>query len=166
MGCSGLATRASLRWALSWLPNPDIEEQQIRRRVVRAMEHLSTQSEELEEVDPVITASPRLCAVLQSLSLAEYTEALVAHGFTTWNQLLDIQEHDLEALRFKLGHRRKLQRDIAVCKNAQRLQDQLDIPQDITELATNHGSSAIRQAKRRIDKIEPFDGMNKRYVFD
>lgn len=130
------------------------------------MENHRSQIGEFEEIDPVIAASPRLCAVLQSLSLVEYTEVLVAHGFTTWDRLLHIQEHDLEAMKFKLGHRRKLQREIAVRSNVQRLQDQLESPQDGTELATIHGSSAIRQEKRRIEEIDLFQGMHKRYVLN
>lgn len=128
------------------------------------MEIPSTQVEKLEEADPLVIASPRLRAVLQSLSLDEYTDALVAHGFKTWGQLLDIQEHDLEALKFKLGHRRKLRREIAVCKNIERLQVQLESPQDETELAAIQSSSTIRQEKRKIDEIEPFQGIHKRYV--
>jgi hypothetical protein len=50
---------------------------------------------------------------LTHLGLAEYNEALVSHGFETWDNLLDISEEDMEGLGFKRGHRRKLQREIA-----------------------------------------------------
>lgn len=129
------------------------------------MDMSSTHIGELEDVKPLGIADPRLCAVLQSLSLHEYTEALVAHGFTTWDQLLDIQEHHLEALKFKLGHRRKLQREIAVCKNIKSLKDQLERPQDGAELAAIH-TPTIRPEKRRLDDTEQFQGMHKRYVLD
>lgn len=131
------------------------------------MEVPRTHSQELEEVQPALVASPRLCAVLQSLSLDQYTEVLVTHGFTSWDQLLDIQENDLEALHFKLGHRRKLQREIAVCKDVTRLQNQLEKPKDgATEIAAIQSSSVVRHEKRRMDQFEPFQGVHKRYVLD
>ncbi|KAE9993733.1 hypothetical protein EG327_003495 [Venturia inaequalis] len=126
------------------------------------MDMSSTHIGEPEDVKPLGIADPRLCAVLQSLSLHEYTEALVAHGFTTWDQLLDIQEHHLEALKFKLGHRRKLQREIAVCKNIKSLKDQIERPQDGAELAAIH-TPTIRPEKRRLDDTEQFQGMHKRF---
>lgn len=130
------------------------------------MEVPSTHSQELEEVQPVLVASPRLCSALQSLSLDQYTEVLVAHGFTSWDQLLEIQENELEALKFKLGHRRKLQREIAVCKNVTRLQNQLKSPKDTTEIAAIQSPSVVRHEKRRLEQFEPFQGMHKRYVLD
>jgi hypothetical protein len=54
----------------------------------------------------------------------------VNHGFHSWDTLLNIQEEDMEALNFKLGHRRKLQREIAVSKNIRQIQEQLDISAD------------------------------------
>ncbi|KAF2759323.1 hypothetical protein EJ05DRAFT_527525 [Pseudovirgaria hyperparasitica] len=50
---------------------------------------------------------------LDQLGLSAYFEELVAEGFDTWETILDITESDLNALGFKLGHRRKLQRAIA-----------------------------------------------------
>jgi hypothetical protein len=53
-----------------------------------------------------------LCAELSCCGLTQYLEVLVRNGFDDWNTVLDIQEEDLEAMGFKLGHRRKLQRHI------------------------------------------------------
>jgi SAM domain (Sterile alpha motif) len=51
---------------------------------------------------------------LEQLGLAQYTEALIENGFENWATVLDITEDDLDELGFKLGHRRILQRDIAI----------------------------------------------------
>jgi hypothetical protein len=64
------------------------------------------------------TESPRpnsyidLGAELSRCKLGQYLEVLVQNGFDTWFTVLEIQEGDLEAMGFKLGHRRKLQRHI------------------------------------------------------
>ncbi|QDS69346.1 hypothetical protein FKW77_003765 [Venturia effusa] len=120
-----------------------------------------TQNRQAEEVDTTLSASSRLHAVLQSLSLDEYTEALIAHGFTSWDEILEIQEHDLEALEFKLGHRRKLQREIAVYKNVTRPRNQHETPGDPTAVADVQ-SPVPRQGKRRLDQLVPFQGVHKR----
>jgi hypothetical protein len=56
------------------------------------------------------------CAFLPSelshCGLTQYFEVLVRNGFDAWTTVLDIREEDLEAMHFKLGHRRKLQRHI------------------------------------------------------
>jgi len=49
---------------------------------------------------------------LERVGLSQYLEILVAEGFDSWETVLDITESDLNALNFKLGHRRKLQRAI------------------------------------------------------
>ncbi|KAF2142107.1 uncharacterized protein K452DRAFT_326624 [Aplosporella prunicola CBS 121167] len=54
-----------------------------------------------------------LRARLEQLGLSQYFETFVTEGFDTWDTLLDIRESDLDALKVKLGHRRKLQRAIA-----------------------------------------------------
>ncbi|TID20826.1 hypothetical protein E6O75_ATG05591 [Venturia nashicola] len=51
---------------------------------------------------------------LKQLGLAQYAEALVENGFEDWATVLDITEDDLDELGFKLGHRRILQREIAL----------------------------------------------------
>jgi hypothetical protein len=53
-----------------------------------------------------------LGAELSRCELGQYLEVLVQNGFDTWFTVLGIQEGDLEAMEFKLGHRRKLQRHI------------------------------------------------------
>ena len=61
-------------------------------------------------------------ASLSHLCLGEYSEALVSHGFETWDDLIDISEETIAELGFKLGHRRKLQREIASYRGQPRTQ--------------------------------------------
>jgi hypothetical protein len=111
------------------------------------------------------TATPRLYAVLQSLGLNEYIEPLVAYGICSWHSLLDIQEVDFEALKFKLGHRRKLQREIAVSKKGLQRQEQLGRDVDVEQLVVdNETPLPIRAEKRRKRQCEPTGGVDKRYV--
>jgi hypothetical protein len=56
---------------------------------------------------------PVLTEVLERLDLAVYVDVLVANGFHDWDTVVDITEEDLTSMRFKLGHRRALQRAIA-----------------------------------------------------
>lgn len=51
--------------------------------------------------------------VLDGLDLLVYHNRFVGEGFETWEQLCDITEADLETLNVSLGHRRRLQREIA-----------------------------------------------------
>ncbi|KAF2090840.1 hypothetical protein K490DRAFT_62167 [Saccharata proteae CBS 121410] len=50
---------------------------------------------------------------LEQLGLSQYLEIFVTEGFDTWETILDVRESDLDILKVKLGHRRKLQRAIA-----------------------------------------------------
>ncbi|KAH0542254.1 hypothetical protein FGG08_003376 [Glutinoglossum americanum] len=54
-----------------------------------------------------------LGSALARLGLSQYFERFIQEGFDTWETVLDITESDLEALGVKLGHRRRLQREIA-----------------------------------------------------
>lgn len=54
--------------------------------------------------------------ILARLGLIQYLEAFEAEGFDTWETLCDITESDLTELEVKLGHRRKLQREIAISR--------------------------------------------------
>jgi hypothetical protein len=56
---------------------------------------------------------PDLSLILERLGLTAYSKILTDNGFGTWETVLDITEEDLTALKFKLGHRRALQREIA-----------------------------------------------------
>jgi len=58
-------------------------------------------------------AIPELPHVLDRLGLDAYSTVLAENGFRNWETVLDITEDDLTVLNFKLGHRRKLQREIA-----------------------------------------------------
>lgn len=50
---------------------------------------------------------------LGELGLQQYLARFLKAGFSTWETLADISEDDLAALNVRLGHRRKLQREIA-----------------------------------------------------
>ncbi|KAL2060947.1 hypothetical protein VTL71DRAFT_8999 [Oculimacula yallundae] len=51
--------------------------------------------------------------VLAHLGITCYWPQLFEAGFETWEVLKDITERDMEAIGMKLGHRRRLQREIA-----------------------------------------------------
>ncbi|GAB1310424.1 Non-histone chromosomal protein 6B [Madurella fahalii] len=51
--------------------------------------------------------------IFGELGISQYLDAFLEQGFDTWETILDITESDLDALGVKLGHRRKLQRQIA-----------------------------------------------------
>lgn len=65
------------------------------------------------------SSSIQLWLVLNHLELDSYFNRLLDNGFDNWMTVLDIREEDLEKLSFKLGHRRKLQREIAAYRNDQ-----------------------------------------------
>lgn len=50
---------------------------------------------------------------LQTLGLGQYIDNLQKNGYIDWVTLSEIQEEDLDHLGFKLGHRRRLQRELA-----------------------------------------------------
>lgn len=54
--------------------------------------------------------------ILAELGMSQYLGAFLDQGFDTWDTVLDITEKDLEALGVKLGHRRKLQRQIGLTR--------------------------------------------------
>lgn len=51
--------------------------------------------------------------IFDRLGLGQYVEKFCEEGFEAWETVLDITESDLEVLGVKLGHRRRLQREIA-----------------------------------------------------
>lgn len=50
---------------------------------------------------------------LSWLDMSQYLDRFLDAGFDSWETVLEITEDDLEALNVDLGHRRKLQREIA-----------------------------------------------------
>ncbi|KAL8843559.1 MAG: hypothetical protein Q9170_000063 [Blastenia crenularia] len=54
-----------------------------------------------------------LGSIFARLGLGQYLDRFLAEGFEAWETVLDITESDLDALGVKLGHRRRLQREIA-----------------------------------------------------
>lgn len=50
---------------------------------------------------------------LQTLSLGQYIDVLQKNGFVDWVTLSKAREEDFDRLEFKLGHRRRLQRELA-----------------------------------------------------
>lgn len=57
-----------------------------------------------------------LAGVLERINLSQYHDTLVDNGFDDWRTVSDITEEDLERLGFKMGHKRKLQREIATLR--------------------------------------------------
>ena len=54
-----------------------------------------------------------LRSVFERLGLLQYLDNFINEGFDSWETVLYITESDLDALSVKLGHRRKLQKEIA-----------------------------------------------------
>ena len=52
-------------------------------------------------------------SIFERLGLQQYLPSFLDEGFDTWDTVLYITESDLDALNVRLGHRRKLQREIA-----------------------------------------------------
>ncbi|KAI9746047.1 MAG: hypothetical protein M1818_000728 [Claussenomyces sp. TS43310] len=88
----------------------------------------------------------QLQEILQVLGLEEYYPRLADHGFATWYAVMSITEADMAVLGFKLGHRRKLQREIATyCGHA--VQDPLD--QSAPQLALKVRLGRAEDRRRR-----------------
>jgi hypothetical protein len=88
-------------------------------------------------------ASVPLRLVLSRLGLSNYYDRLIANGFDSWKTVLDITEKDLGHLSFKLGHRRKLQREIANHRHRRTL-NEVDNHNN-----TNSGSTLARVGNTR-----------------
>lgn len=58
----------------------------------------------------------QMCSHLHRLRLGDYISVLQENGYESWNQLSTVNEKDFDRLGFKLGHRRRLQREIASMK--------------------------------------------------
>lgn len=54
---------------------------------------------------------------LRALGLGQYIDVLQENGFINWDTLAIVKEEDLSRLGFKLGHRRRLQRELASMRN-------------------------------------------------
>ena len=54
-----------------------------------------------------------LKSVFERLGLSQYLNNFIDEGFDSWETVFYITESDLDALNVKLGHRRKLQKEIA-----------------------------------------------------
>lgn len=50
---------------------------------------------------------------LSWLDMSQYLERFLQAGFDSWETVLDITENDLEVLNVEMGHRKKLQKEIA-----------------------------------------------------
>lgn len=57
-----------------------------------------------------------LHSTLHALNLGQYIDVLQKNGFTDLDTLSKVEEEDLNRLGFKLGHRRRLQRELASMK--------------------------------------------------
>ncbi|KAI9865941.1 MAG: hypothetical protein M1813_001908 [Trichoglossum hirsutum] len=87
---------------------------------------------------------------LVRLGLSQYFERFIQEGFDTWETVLDITETDLEALDVKLGHRRRLQREIASSRG-----QSTDQPLSPTSrLPPTEGGALDREARASLTKCE------------
>ncbi|KFY09201.1 hypothetical protein V492_05571 [Pseudogymnoascus sp. VKM F-4246] len=57
-----------------------------------------------------------LAEIFDELGITQYLDGFIDQGFDTWETILDITEPDFDVLGVKLGHRRKLQRRIALSR--------------------------------------------------
>lgn len=94
--------------------------------------------------------------LLDLLGLLIYHDRFVDEGFETWEQLCDITEADLETLNVSLGHRRKLQREIATAPRPpiQRPSEEesLHTPRDDVSLDLSNMSKADDSAHERVKR--------------
>jgi hypothetical protein len=131
-----------------------------------------TQSLSVPSMANNIISSLHLDLSLDHLGLGEYFEAFVSHGFDTWDNLTDISEETMAELGVRLGHRRKLQREIASYRGQPRtqalfsppavdggLQDSEEEPnsphagQD--ELETKTESTQLKRRYRHLQRKDP-----------
>src|SRR5271167_1436368 len=91
---------------------------------------------------------------LSHLGLGEYSEALTSHGFETWDDLIDISEETMAELGFKLGHRRKLQREIASYRGQPRTQP-LVRPPAVDGLQESEEPKSPRAGQDELETKEP-----------
>jgi hypothetical protein len=90
---------------------------------------------------------PDLTEVLERLGLTQYAQVLSDNGFHNWEAVVDITEDDLTTLKFKLGHRRLLQREIATYRGVPQslsLEPDANSPEP-TSLSTSALESFTRQ---------------------
>src|SRR5450432_541876 len=102
-------------------------------------------------------------ASLGTLGLQEYSQPLVSHGFRTWDDVVNISENSLADLGFKLGHRRKLQREIASYEGKPYSQPLIRLPIDASldedshaqPLSPEKGEMQPQQSMRPKRKYRP-----------
>ena len=96
---------------------------------------------------PSSLAVPDLSDVLERIGLTDYLHVLAENGFHTWDAVVDITEDDLTTLKFKLGHRRTLQREIATFRGTP-LSLSLE-PDNLTAEPTSLSTSALETLTRQ-----------------
>ena len=69
-----------------------------------------------------------LQSILTWLEMPQYLDRFLQAGFDSWQVLCEITEHDLEVLNVELGHRRKLQMEIARARSLASEPKYLDSP--------------------------------------
>jgi hypothetical protein len=82
---------------------------------------------------------------LSWLSMPQYLERFIQAGFDSWEIVMDITEEDLEALNVELGHRRKLQREIA---NSRKLVDRHPQDHDLFPFPVRTDQERVVDGKR------------------
>lgn len=86
--------------------------------------------------------------VLSWMGLSRYIERFVQAGFDSWETVMEITEEDLGTLNVELGHRRKLQREIANSRRlAETANQDLDQPSSPWPLSPSDAPD-VAQGKR------------------
>jgi hypothetical protein len=73
---------------------------------------MTIQAHRKMSLDTMTSGMLELQAILKDLDMQECFNDLVENGFDTWDNLTGIKETDMATFGMKLGHRRKLQREI------------------------------------------------------
>ncbi len=94
---------------------------------------------------------------LSWLDMSQYFDHFVRAGFDSWETMLEITEQDLESLNVELGHRRKLQREIA---NTRRLSQDPAFVTPLYDILSHEKNSepVSRPASLKDDAFGPVTG--------
>jgi hypothetical protein len=111
-----------------------------------------------------IISSSQFDLSLSRLGLGEYFEALVSRGFDNWDTLSEISEETMAELGIRLGHRRKLQREIASYRGQPRTQPLTPPPAVDDEMRdSDEESTSPRAGQDELEKKTEPTQLKRRY---
>lgn len=76
------------------------------------------------------------------LGMSQYLESFLQAGFDSWETVLEITEEDLETLGVEIGHRRKLQREIANARHSSQTSSVVSFSQQTSPSSGKRSSAA------------------------